>query len=128
YKGCLLKTEGIHITGKEKRHMNRHIVFFDAECPLCRTVKAALKKLDWNDAIFWYPVQEVSESVKERVNGYKNMYDEIFMYTKDKQMLTGFDTVRRILSILPATMPLALLLHLPFAKIIGDPAYRFVST
>jgi len=108
--------------------MNKHIVFFDAECPLCRTVKTLLKKLDWSKAIFWYPVQEVSESVRSRANGYKNMYDEIYMYTKDKRMLTGFNTVRKILSLLPATIPLALLLYLPFAEIIGDPAYRFVST
>ncbi|WP_010529164.1 thiol-disulfide oxidoreductase DCC family protein [Lentibacillus jeotgali] len=108
--------------------MNRHIVFFDAECPLCRTVKAVLRKLDWNNAIYWHPVQEVSEPVKERANNYKNMYDEIYMYTKNKQMLTGFNTVRKILFLLPATIPLALLLYLPFAKSIGDPAYRFVST
>ncbi|SFB07560.1 Predicted thiol-disulfide oxidoreductase YuxK, DCC family [Lentibacillus halodurans] len=107
--------------------MDKHVVFFDAECPLCRTVKAVLKKLDWNDAIFWYPVQEVSESTKKRVHLYKNMYDEIYMYTKDKQMLTGFYTVRKILSLLPATMPLAVSLYLPFAENIGDPAYRFIS-
>ncbi|MYL56282.1 DUF393 domain-containing protein [Virgibacillus halodenitrificans] len=108
--------------------MNKHIVFFDAECPLCCTVKAVLKRLDWNNAIFWYPVQEVSDSIKERVNNYKNMYDEIYMYTKDKRVLTGFNTVRKILSLLPATMPLAFLLYLPFVKNIGDPVYRFIST
>ncbi|WP_036577527.1 thiol-disulfide oxidoreductase DCC family protein [Oceanobacillus picturae] len=108
--------------------MNKHVVFFDAECPLCRTVKAVLKRLDWNDTIFWYPVQEVSESIKERVNNYKNMYDEIYMYTKDKRVLTGFNSVRKILSLLPATTPFALLLYLPFVQIIGDPAYRFIST
>ncbi|TFJ92368.1 thiol-disulfide oxidoreductase DCC family protein [Lentibacillus salicampi] len=107
--------------------MNKHIVFFDAECPLCRTVKLVLKKLDWRNAILWYPVQEVNESIKERVNGYKNMYDEIYMYTNEKQMLTGFYTVRRILASLPVTTPLALLLYLPFAENIGEPAYRFIS-
>ncbi|GAA5417380.1 hypothetical protein Pryu01_02443 [Paraliobacillus ryukyuensis] len=109
--------------------MNKHIVFFDAECPLCRTVKAVLKRLDWNNTIFWHPVQEVRESIKERVNNnYKNMYDEIYMYTIDKRVLTGFNTVRKILSLLPATIPLALLLYLPFVKNIGDPVYRFIST
>ncbi|WP_174615506.1 thiol-disulfide oxidoreductase DCC family protein [Virgibacillus ihumii] len=107
--------------------MNKHIVFFDAECPLCRTVKAVLKRLDWFDTIFWHPVQEVSESIKTRVNEYKNMYDEIYMFTVDKQVLTGFNTIRKILSLLPATIPLALLCYIPFVKKIGDPAYRFVS-
>lgn len=107
--------------------MNKHIVFFDAECPLCRTVKAVLKKLDWNEAVFWFPVQKVSEPTRDRINAYKNMYDEIYMYTKDKKVLTGFYTVRKILALLPVTIPLALLLYLPFAPIIGDPAYRFIS-
>ncbi|QKY71023.1 thiol-disulfide oxidoreductase DCC family protein [Lentibacillus sp. CBA3610] len=108
--------------------MDKHIVFYDAECPLCRTVKAVLKRLDWKGAIFWFPVQKVSESTRERINAYKNMYDEIYMYTKDKKVLTGFYTVRRILSVLPATVPLAVLLYFPFIDYVGDPAYRFVST
>ncbi|GGJ96100.1 hypothetical protein GCM10007063_18180 [Lentibacillus kapialis] len=107
--------------------MDKHIVFFDAECPLCRTMKAVLKQLDWNNAILWHPVQEVRESVREQANCYKNMYDEIYMFTKDKQMLTGFNTIRKILVLLPPTLPLALLLYLPFAARIGNPAYRFVS-
>ncbi|GAB3061450.1 thiol-disulfide oxidoreductase DCC family protein [Virgibacillus ainsalahensis] len=107
--------------------MRKHIVFYDAECPLCRTVKAFLKKLDWLEAIAWYPVQEISETTRQRVNAYKNMYDEIYMYTKDKKVLTGFYTVRKIFSLLPVTIPLAALMHFPFAKNIGSPAYLFIS-
>lgn len=107
--------------------MDKHIVFYDAECPLCRTVKAVLQKLDWLDRINWLPVQEVNEATRERINSYKNMYDEIYMYTRDKKVLTGYHTVRKILSLLPVTIPLAVIMHLPFVKNIGDPAYRFIS-
>ncbi|WP_100010175.1 thiol-disulfide oxidoreductase DCC family protein [Lentibacillus sediminis] len=108
--------------------MDKHIVFYDAECPLCRTVKFVLKKLDSRNAIYWYPVQEVRESIKERVDHHKNMLDEIYMYTNDKKVLTGYAAVRRILSVLPATQPIAVLLYLPFAKNFGDPVYRYIST
>lgn len=107
--------------------MDKHIVFYDAECPLCRTVKAVLQKLDWLDRINWLPVQEVNEATRERINSYKNMYDEIYMYTRDKKVLTGYYTVRKILSLLPVTVPLAVFMYLPFTKNIGDPAYRFIS-
>lgn len=108
--------------------MDKHIVFYDAECPLCRTVKFVLQQLDSRHAICWYPVQEVRESIRARVNNYKNMLDEIYMYTKDKKVLTGYAAVRRILSVLPATLPIALLCYIPFAKNIGDPVYRYIST
>ncbi|MBP1971134.1 putative DCC family thiol-disulfide oxidoreductase YuxK [Virgibacillus natechei] len=107
--------------------MDKHIVFYDAECPLCRAVKAVLQKLDWLGKINWAPLQEVNEETRERINRYKNMYDEIYMYTRDKKVLTGYYTIRKILFLLPVTIPLAVLMHLPFAKNIGDPAYRFIS-
>ncbi|MBY7144338.1 DUF393 domain-containing protein [Virgibacillus sp. NKC19-3] len=107
--------------------MDKHIVFFDAACPLCRSVKAVLQKLDWLDRINWFPVQDVKAATRERINRYKDMYDEIYMYTRDKKVLTGYDTVRKILSLLPLTIPLAVLMYLPFAKTIGSPAYRFIS-
>jgi len=107
--------------------MEKHVVFYDAECPLCRTVKIIVKKLDWRRAIAWHPVQEVSEETREIANAYKNMYDEIYMYTKDGQVLTGFYTVREILTLLPVTFPLAGVLYLPFAENIGDSVYRFIS-
>ncbi|SFE18252.1 Predicted thiol-disulfide oxidoreductase YuxK, DCC family [Lentibacillus persicus] len=108
--------------------MTKHIVFYDAECPLCRTVKAVLMKLDKNDAILWHPVQKVREDHQLEINIYKNMYDEIYMYTKNKEVLTGFYTVRKILSVLPATKLIGRFLYMPFVDYVGDPAYRFVST
>ncbi|ALX49328.1 thiol-disulfide oxidoreductase DCC family protein [Lentibacillus amyloliquefaciens] len=108
--------------------MAKHIVFYDAECPLCRTVKAVLMRLDRNETITWYPVQNVRKELQARINIYKNMYDEIYMYTKDRKVLTGFYTVRKILSVLPATKPIGMLFYLPLVDYIGDPAYRFVST
>ncbi|SDI68204.1 thiol-disulfide oxidoreductase DCC family protein [Natribacillus halophilus] len=107
--------------------MDKHVVFYDAECPLCRWVKFILQKLDWLDAVDWFPVQEVSEATREKANAYKNMYDEIYMLTTDKQLLTGYNTVRKLLSLLPATFPVAILMYMPFTRVLGSPAYRYFS-
>ncbi|MBB6449315.1 putative DCC family thiol-disulfide oxidoreductase YuxK [Geomicrobium halophilum] len=107
--------------------MDQHIVFYDAECPLCRSVKAVLQKLDWQNDVAWFPVQRVSRNTLEKANAYKNMYDEIYMLTKDKKVLTGYNTVRKLLSIFPVTLPFALFLYLPGAIVLGRPIYRFVS-
>ncbi|QDI90535.1 DUF393 domain-containing protein [Salicibibacter halophilus] len=108
--------------------MRKHVVFYDGECPLCRAVKRVLGKLDWRDAIHWHAVQEISAATLEKANAYKNMYDEIYMLTPDKQVLTGFNTVRKLLVLLPLTFPVAVLMYVPGAGLIGGPVYRFFSS
>ncbi len=114
--------------GKEKMLVDNHIVFYDAECPLCRSVKAVVQKLDWKRELAWYPVQEVDEATQAKANAHKDMYDEIYMLTKDEDVLTGYYTVRKILSLLPVTRPLTAVLYFPLISKIGDLAYRFIST
>ncbi|MBJ7895809.1 thiol-disulfide oxidoreductase DCC family protein [Bacillus atrophaeus] len=107
--------------------MEQNLVFYDAQCPLCRSLKAVLKKLDWAQRLRWFPVQEIDQSTYEKALKYKDVYDEIHMLTANNVMLKGFYTVRKILSVLPLTAPLGWLLYLPFADKLGKPLYQFIS-
>jgi len=95
----------------------KHKVFFDAECPLCYNVKKIIKALDWTNQIQWIPVQyiERTEYSYLKKEG-RDLYDQIHMVTKKGEVLAGFETVRRLLTVLPLTFPIGVLLHLPLMK------------
>ncbi|MCM2676839.1 thiol-disulfide oxidoreductase DCC family protein [Alkalicoccobacillus plakortidis] len=105
----------------------KHIVFYDAECPLCQSVKAVIVKLDWFNRFEWQSVQKIAET-KYRFLQNRHLYDEIHMVTSDNEIKTGFYTVRKILLNLPLASGLALLLFLPFVDKLGVPLYTFIST
>ncbi|MGG3573178.1 DUF393 domain-containing protein [Bacillus gobiensis] len=107
--------------------MKKHLVFYDAECPLCRSVRAVILKLDWAKRLEWFPVQKIDQSVFYQTLKDRNIYDEIHMVTSKGELIKGFDTVRKILSLLPLTLPIGILLYFPFVSKIGDPVYKFIS-
>jgi predicted DCC family thiol-disulfide oxidoreductase YuxK len=107
--------------------MKYHLVFYDAECPLCRTVKAVIVKLDWFKRLKWLPVQTTGQSIYRHLLKGRNIYDEIHMLTSAGKLIKEFDTVRKILSVLPLTFPVAVLLYLPFIPKIGNRVYQFIS-
>ncbi|MBE2977102.1 thiol-disulfide oxidoreductase DCC family protein [Priestia megaterium] len=107
----------------------KHKVFFDAECPLCYNVKKIIKALDWTKQIQWIPVQYIERTeysyLKEEG---RDLYDQIHMVTKKGKVLAGFETVRRLLAVLPLTFPIGVLLHLPLMKKAFSPLYKWIST
>lgn len=108
--------------------MKTNIVFYDAQCPLCRAVKKVVMKLDWNRELRWFPVQSVSETTRTKAARYVDMYDEIYVLTKEGQVWIGIQAIRKILSCLPALAWLAPLLSLSLVQIAGSAAYRFISS
>ncbi|WP_181347576.1 thiol-disulfide oxidoreductase DCC family protein [Thalassobacillus sp. CUG 92003] len=104
----------------------KHVVFYDAKCPLCMNTKRVLKPLDWKSRIEWVPVQEADVEDYPFLKG-RNVYDEIYMQASSGVVYVGFYTIRRLLSALPVTRPVSLLLHLPGAALLGSPLYKWVS-
>ncbi|WP_270180697.1 thiol-disulfide oxidoreductase DCC family protein [Alkalihalobacillus sp. CinArs1] len=108
----------------------KHLVFYDAQCPLCFNVKKTLQKLDWRGQIEWISVQEVEsnpEAYPYMQYRHDLMYDEIHMLTASGRLYSGFSTVRRLLLALPITIPLSLFLYLPYLDRIGSPLYKWFS-
>lgn len=105
----------------------KYIVFFDAECPLCSSVKTVIEKLDWFRRIKWIPVQEIEQSDRFSFLKNRDIYDRIQMISPSGRLYAGFYTVRKLLVLLPLTYPVSLILHLPFIDKIFVPLYMWIS-
>ncbi|MDQ0208376.1 thiol-disulfide oxidoreductase DCC family protein [Alkalicoccobacillus murimartini] len=105
----------------------KHLIFYDAECPLCQSVKSLIIKLDWFKRFEWHPVQGIHHT-NYRFLRNRNLYEEIHMITSENEIKTGFYTVRKILLNVPVTAGLALLLFMPLADKLGVPIYQFISS
>ncbi|KGX92532.1 hypothetical protein N781_14410 [Pontibacillus halophilus JSM 076056 = DSM 19796] len=108
--------------------MEKHIVFYDAKCPLCHSIKTVLKRLDWFNRIEWVAIQEA----ERRLDLYpyligKDVYDEIHMRTAKGEVKVGYYAIRRMLLALPVPALLALLLYIPYLDKVGSPLYKWFS-
>ncbi len=106
----------------------KHIVFYDGECPLCSKARSAIERLDWFHRIHWIPLQHIEKTEYQMfISQNRNVYEEVHMITSKGKILKGFDTVRRILMLLPVSFPISLLLYLPFIEKVFSPVYMWVS-
>lgn len=105
----------------------KHIVFYDAECPLCSNAKALLQKLDWFHRIKWIPVQEIERSERFRFLRNRDIYDRIHMISSKGRLYEGFYTIRKLLTVLPLTLPISWMAYLPFMDDIFSPLYLWIS-
>ncbi|UOR11040.1 thiol-disulfide oxidoreductase DCC family protein [Halobacillus amylolyticus] len=106
----------------------KHIVFYDAKCPFCFNVKRVVHKFDWRKQMKWVSIQEVEKTYGKYpyLEG-RNTRDEIHMLTKEGELKAGFQTIRRLLILLPPFAFIGLLLYLPGMERIGSPLYRWFS-
>lgn len=105
----------------------KHLVFYDAECPLCSTAKTVIEKLDWRDRIRWIPVQEIEKGERFQFLQDRDIYDRIHMISASGEVYAGFYTIRKLLTILPLAMPFSWLAYLPFVDKIFSPLYMWIS-
>lgn len=105
----------------------KHLVFYDAECPLCSSAKAVIKKLDWFRRIEWVPVQKIEQSDRFDFLKDRDIYDRIHMISSEGQLYAGFYTVRKLLTVLPLTFPIGWAAYLPFMDKIFGPLYMWIS-
>ncbi len=105
----------------------QHTVFYDAQCPLCQTIKK-LCVFDRDNCLRWIPVQEVRPSTRQKARTYfADMEKEIYVLTKHGHVLVGFPAIREILSSLPSLIWVALLMKPAAVEAIGQIVYQFVS-
>lgn len=105
----------------------KHIVFYDARCPLCSSVKAVIEKLDWFRRIQWVPIQEAEGNDDFSFLKGRDIYDRIQMLSSKGRLYAGFYTVRKLLTVLPLTFPVSWIFYLPYMDKVLAPLYMWVS-
>ncbi|MGE7215321.1 thiol-disulfide oxidoreductase DCC family protein [Priestia koreensis] len=105
----------------------KHIIFYDAQCPLCANVKKVLIKLDWFQRLEWVPVQKAEDEAQYHYLKERDVYDRIHMMSASGRLYAGFYSVRRILRALPATALFGWLLYIPKVDRLGVPLYNWIS-
>lgn len=105
----------------------KHIVFYDARCPLCSSAKAVIEKLDWFRRIRWVPVQEAEGNDDFSFLKGRDIYDRIQMLSSKGRLYAGFYTVRKLLTVLPLTFPVSWVFYLPCMDKVLAPLYMWVS-
>lgn len=105
----------------------KYMVFYDAECPLCSSVKTVVEKLDWFKRIEWKPVQEIEQNEDFLFLKHRDIYDQIQMLSAQGHLYEGFYTVRKLLTVLPLTFPVSWIFYLPLMDKVFAPLYMWVS-
>lgn len=104
-----------------------YTVFYDAECPLCSSVKIVVGTLDWFRQIEWIPVQKIEQSDRYSFLKDRDIYDRIQMLSSKGGLYSGIYTVRKLLTLLPLTFPVSWVLYLPYMDKIFGPIYMWIS-
>ncbi|ASK63812.1 DUF393 domain-containing protein [Virgibacillus phasianinus] len=105
----------------------KYTVFYDAECPLCSSVKIVMKKLDWFHKINWIPVQKIENDERYRFLQNRDIYDQIHMIADNGKVYSGIYTVRKLLTLLALTFPISWGLYLPYMDKIFGALYTWIS-
>lgn len=105
----------------------KYTVFYDAECPLCSSVKVVIQKLDWVHKMNWIPVQKIKKDGHYSFLLNRDIYDKIHMISDNGILYAGIYTVRKLLTLLPVTFPVSWVLYLPYMDKIFGSLYMWIS-
>ena len=102
-------------------------VIYDGDCGFCtRSVRLA-RALDWFGLFEWCSRWE--DGVRERFPQlpYEDSLRQMYVVRPDGKLLGGFYCVRYLWLHLPLLCVPALLMHLPYAGLLGEPVYRWIA-
>ncbi|KZZ82612.1 MULTISPECIES: DUF393 domain-containing protein [Bacillaceae] len=105
----------------------KHVVFYDAQCPLCFHLKKFLSSLDWQCKIKWSSVQTIEETPFAFLRD-RPLLEKIHMITRDEEVLAGAHALREIFLAMPLTRPLGIIMYIPFVIKAAEIIYSQVST
>ena len=107
--------------------MNRHIVLYDDECPMCTFQMRVLSWLDWFNVLALVPLsdpraQEIAPSLKR-----EDLLEAIHCVDAGGRIHRGARCIRFVGMRLPLLVPVALFLWLPGIIFIAEKIYALVS-
>jgi predicted DCC family thiol-disulfide oxidoreductase YuxK len=107
--------------------MNRHIVLYDDECPMCTFQMRLLSWLDWFNVLALVPLsdaraQEIAASLKR-----EDLLEAIHCVDARGRIHRGARCIRFVGMRLPLLVPIALFLWFPGVIFIAEKVYSLVS-
>ncbi|AZB43160.1 DUF393 domain-containing protein [Bacillus sp. FJAT-42376] len=111
---------------KEGGDYLQHVVFYDAQCPLCFYLKKFLSSLDWNQRIRWSSVQTIEDTPYAFLRN-RPLLKEIHMITNEGDVLAGAHTIRKIFLSMPLTKLAGFVLYVSFVMNLAEAFYKKVS-
>ncbi|MGD7008184.1 thiol-disulfide oxidoreductase DCC family protein [Metabacillus sp. 84] len=105
----------------------KHVVFYDAQCPLCFYLKKTLSLLDWKDKIRWSSVQTIEETPYAFLRN-RPLLEKIHMITDEGELYSGAKTIRKIFLSLPLTKVFGYMMFIPFVMPVAEIIYSKVSS
>ena len=107
--------------------MNRHIVLYDDECPMCTFQMRLLSWLDWFDVLALVPLsdsraQEIAPSLNR-----EDLLEAIHCVDTRGRIHRGARCIRFVGMRLPLLVPVALFLWFPSVIFIAEKVYALVS-
>jgi predicted DCC family thiol-disulfide oxidoreductase YuxK len=104
-------------------------VCYDAECEVCRTAVARLRRMDHARALRLIPLQEVARELPELAagRGPEAWGSALHVVEPDGRVTAGGEAILRIAETLPGLKPIARLGRLPLVRHLVEPLYRLMA-
>jgi len=107
--------------------MNRHILLYDGECPMCIFQMKVLSWLDWFGVLALVPLsdpraQEIAPQLTR-----EDLLEAIHCVTPEGRVYRGARAIRFVGMRLPLLVPIALFLWIPGVILIAELIYQWVS-
>ena len=129
YFGLLLQDDFDAIrTWLNKRMKNTIAILYDGKCGLCLRSVFWLKQTDWLHRL--QPVNFHYAKLRKAAAPdltFAELDKALHIVLPNRKTLAGFDALRAVCWHIPILWPLAPLLYIPGASVIGRPIYRYVA-
>ena len=107
--------------------MNKHIVLYDDECPLCQFQMKVLSWLDWRNALAIVPLSDPRANAVAPSLTREDLLEAIHCVTPEGRIHRGARAIRFVGMRLPLIVPVALFLWIPGIIFLAEIIYAWVS-
>lgn len=113
----------------DRRQLDKAILLFDGQCPLCLLSVAWLQRLDWLDRVHYQNARETNAiPTMQPPLQQDKLLEEIHLVTANKQSVYhGFGAFRWLSWRMPLLWIVAPLLYLPGVPWLGQKIYMWVA-
>lgn len=105
----------------------RHLVLYDADCPLCTFQMKLLTWLDWFNVLELVPLDAPQATARAPHLTREELIEAIHCVTPEGRVYRGARALRFTGMRLPLMVPIALFLYLPGVIWVAEKVYQWVS-